>query len=119
MQKITRYLVSKYLGRVVATVVLDRPPRGVVCLCAGCPNQPTMRFGFSLDAVLRRCGQSNLWPETAIRLAVSQAHHRYAKCLVPAHDRFAPLNTDIRPWIGDLLRAPYCGATLGVEAAFH
>lgn len=115
MVRFTRHLVSKYFGRVIATVNLDATSHGVVCLAVEPPPKPTFRFSFSLDAIRQLLNDNGSWAEMVVRLAVAQAHKLYAKHIVPSDDHLVPLAVHIHPWIGDLLPAPYGGATHGVE----
>ena len=55
------------------------------------------------------------WQEMVVRLAVAQAHKLHLREHINVGWRAEPLNLEGQPWVGDLLLAPFGGATHGLD----
>jgi hypothetical protein len=113
MISFVRHLVSQHLGRVVATVALDLSKQGSVRVLPERTPSTEFQFSFSLPTIVQVSGEGRSWVEFAVRLAVAQTHALHRQRCMASDERTKPLRTDLHPWQGDLLFAPFCGATLG------
>jgi hypothetical protein len=114
MEKFKRFLMSQRLGRVIAEISLDRRCRGLVRLTAEDEDSTPLLFAFRRENLGLLSSSPEDWRELLVRLAVSQAHkdssrHGHIPVCVQ------PLSFTTPLWLGDLMRAPYGGATFGVE----
>lgn len=116
MEQLTRHLVSQHFGRVVAQVDWDERRHGIIQLSLERPHHLATEFTFSGEVLQRIFDHAVSWKEMAVRLAVSQAHKLYLKHRASIMRQAAPLSLEVSPWVGDLLTAPYGGATLGLES---
>jgi hypothetical protein len=115
MEHLTRHLVSQHFGRVVAQVDIDENRHGIVHLFLERPLHLAIEFTFSSRAVARIFGDAPSWKDMVVRLAVTQAHKLHLRQHISIGWRTEPLNLDGQPWVGDLLLAPFGGATQGLD----
>ncbi len=105
------YFVSQHFGRVSTAVYRDEHGEGIVEMFVEHVGL-IMQFAFSCKAVARLSPDPALLDETLTRHAVAQAHKLRVTVLTSPKCRFE-LEIGNRPWIGDLLHAPYGGTTMG------
>ncbi len=108
------YLMSQRLGSVLAEVTLDRHGRGLVELASQDEQQPPVLFSFCQEDIDRLADSPQDWRTLLVQLAVGQAHKYLSKA---GHftTQLEPLDLSSPLWLGDLMAAPYGGATFGVE----
>jgi hypothetical protein len=117
MEHHTRHLVSQHFGRVVAHVDFDAYRNGIVHLSLERPHRLAVQFTFSAETAARIFSDARSWKEMVVRLAVAQAHKLHFKDQISVAWQAEPLNLNGQPWLGDLLLAPYGGATHGLDPA--
>ncbi len=115
MEHLTRHLVSQHLGRVVAQVEIDQHGHGAVQLTMERAPHITIPYTFAAADVQRIFGSAPTWKEMVVRLAVAQAHRLPLRDQITIARRAEALDLDKPPWVGDLSRLPYGGATHGLE----
>jgi hypothetical protein len=115
MEHLTRHLVSQHFGRVVAQVNIDENGHGIVHLFLERPHHLAIEFTFAARAAERIFGSAMAWQEMVVRLAVSQAHKLHLREQINVGWRVEPLHLEGQPWVGDLLLAPFGGATHGLD----
>ena len=113
IEKFRRYLTSQHFGRVVATVSFESGSGGVVKLSRQSASYPPMEFTFPTGVRELLSDLDEDWHELLIRLAVFQAHRGITKSILCPESQALDIGGTL--WFGDLLLAPYGGATTGVE----
>lgn len=117
MDPYQKYFVSQHFGKSLATVEC-KEDSGCVIITLTQPDQHTIKFHFQHARIGRFVQQPELRAETAMRIAIQQAHKLYlARGMDALTGEEHELAVESSPWIGDLSEVPYGGATTGYEGA--